>query len=98
MTWENAALVLAGMVAPVLIQLFRLALEKGGINLRGVGALAIAIVTSVALAIAVLQMTGGFVGVDDVFAALAKVLMVAEFVYNVFKDKMSDWLPSKLEG
>ncbi len=98
MTWENAALVLAGLVAPILIQLFRLVLEKGGINLKGVYALVISLVTSVALAIAVLQMTGGFVGVEDVFAALAKVLMVAEFVYNAFKDRLSDWLPSKSEG
>jgi purine-cytosine permease-like protein len=88
-------MVLVGIVAPLLIQVFRLVLEKAGINLRGVGAYIVALVVSFVLAMVALQMTGGLSETNDIFAALAKVLVAAQIVYNLLKGKLDDWLPSK---
>jgi hypothetical protein len=89
---EELALALVAVVAPFVVQLFRHILNRTGVNVAGVPALAFAAAAAIALAFVATLLSGEL---DWSPEGAAVVFALAHVVYVALRGRLGDWMPAE---
>lgn len=88
---EELALALVAIVAPFVVQLFRYILNRTGVNVSGVPALAFAAIVAIALAFVATLLSGEMEWSPE---GAAVVFSLAHVVYVALRGLLEGWMPA----
>jgi len=88
---EELALALVAVFAPFIVQLFRHILNRTGVNVAGIPALAFAAVAAIALAFIATLLSGEMEWTPE---GTAVVFALAHVVYVALRGRLEEWMPT----
>jgi FtsH-binding integral membrane protein len=89
---EELALALVAVVAPFIVQLFRYILNRTGVNVSGIPALAFAAIVAIVLAFVATMASGEIEWTPE---GAAVVFALAHVVYVALRGRLEEWMPTE---